>query len=620
MQTKKYLIATLLLPSLAVASEVQNEETIIVSDSRFEEPIISTLSPTVVITQEQIKKMQLTNFADIAKLLPGAEIAVSGGRGQASSVKVRGGSDKDTLILINGVRINSAYNGGFQINVLPVNQIERVEYIRGAKATVYGSQASASIINIITRPGFDETKFNLKGQYGSYKNRQGSVSAKYAISDRQEIKFAGGFEKEKGYNVHPVEGVNESDHHGYQNSNLMLDYQYNFDNPFQIFANLSWNRAESEFDGSYMMYHEYDGNFFENFSYELGTKFITDAFRSFLTLNYQKTDDYQQIQKNPYKEDRSANTPILLRTVNATWANEMPLGDYVTFGAGLDYNSNELKKGSKSYYSPIIAEEDIIKNWAGFTSLQFDLENFQLEGSGRYDHNNQYGGHFTYSVGAGYKFLDSYKLSLIHGSSFRAPSFIELYYPKSMWGEGGNPKLEPEKSNSLELSLSANYDLFQWKLSGYVTNYHDRIAYDMAVGKYESIDKARIRGVELESTFDILSLHNRVSADFKSPRDRHADHDLAYIARRNFKWTTWGSINDFDLSLTFLAASKRYTNTKNDDHLGGYSLWNAAVAYNVNNYFKVNGKIDNIFNKKYEYAAGYKTPETTLAVGFELNY
>ena len=100
MQTKKYLIATLLLPSLAVASEVQNEETIIVSDSRFEEPIISTLSPTVVITQEQIKKMQLTNFADIAKLLPGAEIAVSGGRGQASSVKVRGGSDKDTLILI----------------------------------------------------------------------------------------------------------------------------------------------------------------------------------------------------------------------------------------------------------------------------------------------------------------------------------------------------------------------------------------------------------------------------------------------------------------------------------------------------------------------------------------
>ena len=119
---------------------------------------------------------------------------------------------------------------------------------------------------------------------------------------------------------------------------------------------------------------------------------------------------------------------------------------------------------------------------------------------------------------------------------------------------------------------------------------------------------------------DLSGLEGVISADFKSPRDRHADHDLAYIARRNFKWTTWGSINDFDLSLTFLAASKRYTNTKNDDHLGGYSLWNAAVAYNVNNYFKVNGKIDNIFNKKYEYAAGYKTPETTLAVGFELNY
>ena len=625
MQKLKFL-ATMLLPSLAFASEIQKEDTIIVSDSRFEEPVISTLSPTVVVTQEQIRKMQLTNFVDVVKLLPGVEVAVSGGRGQASSVKVRGGSDKDTLILINGVRINSAYNGGYQINILPVNQIERVEYIRGAKATVYGSQASAAIINIITRPGFDESKLNLKGQYGSYKNRQVSTSAKWAISEQQEIKIAAGTEKEKGYNVHPIEGLNDSDHHGYQNSNFMIDYQYNFDNPFQVFANFSWNRAESEFDGSFVdldhgiLYHEYDGNFFENFSYELGTKFITDTFKSYLTLNYQKTDDYQQIQKNPYKEERSANTPILVRTVNATWANELALGDYVTWGAGIDYNSNELKSGSKSYYSPIEAEENLIKNWAGFTSVQVDYDNFMFEGSGRYDHNNQYGGHFTYSVGAGYRFLDAYKVSLTHGSSFRAPAFIELYYPKSAWGDGGNPRLEPEKSNSVELSLQADWEMFQWKVTGYVSNYRDKINYDLMLSKYENLDKARISGIELETTFDLLSIHNRVSADWKSPRDRVASRDVPFIARRNFKWVAWGSINDFDLSLTFLATSKRYTNTKDASYLGGYSIWNAAVAYNVTDYFKVNGKIDNIFNKKYEYAKGYKTPETTLAVGFELNY
>ena len=74
----------------------------------------------------------------------------------------------------------------------------------------------------------------------------------------------------------------------------MIDYQYNFENPFQVFANFSWNRAESELDNSNVYknkkYHEYDGIFFENFSYELGTKFITDTFKSYLTLNYQKTD------------------------------------------------------------------------------------------------------------------------------------------------------------------------------------------------------------------------------------------------------------------------------------------------------------------------------------------
>ena len=80
MQKLKFL-ATMLLPSLAFASEIQKEDTIIVSDSRFEEPVIATLSPTVVVTQEQIRKMQLTNFVDVVKLLPGVEVAVSGGRG-----------------------------------------------------------------------------------------------------------------------------------------------------------------------------------------------------------------------------------------------------------------------------------------------------------------------------------------------------------------------------------------------------------------------------------------------------------------------------------------------------------------------------------------------------------
>lgn len=613
MNKKQFLATTLLLPSVAFATDLQTEDTIVVSDTRFDEPIISTLAPTMVVTKEQIDKMQISNFTDLAKILPGAEVAVNGGRGQSSSIKVRGGSATDTLILINGVRINSAYNGGYDLSRLPVNQIEKIEYIRGSKATVYGSQASAAIINIITRPDFNDTNASLKAKYGSFKNRQASASVKYAITERQELKVAAGVEKEKGYNTHPIEGMNESDHHGYQNSNVMIDYQYDLDNPFQVFANFSWNRAKAQFDGTYFM-HEYDGNFFENFSYEVGTKFLTDIYKSYLTLNYQKTDDYQQIQLNPIRENKNENTPIHVRTVNATWANELALGDYVTWGFGADYNSNELTSNSKSYYTPIVAEYDLIKDWAGFTSLQIDINNFQIEGSGRYDHNNQYGGHYTYHVGGGYRFLDAYKVSLTHGTSFRSPSFMELYYPYS-----GNGKLNPEKSKSLELTLQGDHDLFQWSLTGYVNNYSERIVYDMDKWMFMNIQKARVKGLELETTFDILSLHNKITADVKSPRNRSDSKDIPYIARRTFKWVTWGTVGDFDLSLTFLSSSKRYQNDYSDD-LGGYSVWNAAVAYNVTDYLKLDGKIDNIFNKKYEYAEGYKTPETSVSVGFELNY
>lgn len=609
----KKLIFSLLVSTSAFASDIQNENVVVVTDSRFEEPLNSISSPTIVVTKEQIKLLQATNFSDIVRLLPGVETYVTGGRGQDSKIQIRGGSATDTLILVNGIRINSQYDGVVLLNHIPVNQIEKIEYIRGVKASVYGSQASAAVINVITRPGYNVDSVNIHAQYGSYKNRLGSVSFEKAITENDQLKIAIGAEKEKGYNVHPIENVNESDHHGFSNYNFMIDYQHKFENSTELFSNFSWNKTEAQFDGSYGTYHEYDGNYFQNFSYELGTKYNSELYKTFFTLNFQKTDDYQQINKSPLHEDKAANTPIYLKSFNMIWANDFSLGDYFTVGAGVDYSHNSLGENSKSYYTRIEPKNRIFNDVGIFVSGNLDYSGLLAEISARYDHHTQYGGRYTYQGGVGYQY-DDYKLFVRHGTSFTAPNFMQLYYPYY-----GNGELNPEKSKSFEVILEGKQSLFDWKISSYLNNYSDRIIFDMYSYTYQNISKARIRGVEFEVNFDIFSIKNFVSADIKSPKNKSTNEDIPYVARRTFKWTALGSISDFDVSLGFMFFDHRYQNSYTDN-LGGYSLWNIGLGYNISENFKVSAKANNVFNKKYENSKGYKSPEANYSIGFDLNF
>lgn len=132
-----------------------------VTASRFSEPTSSNLAPVTVLTRHDIEIINPKSFTDIARRLPGVEVIRNGGRGQSSSVATRGGSAVDTLVLLDGVKLNSSYSGSVDISTIPVSNIERVEYIRGARATVYGSQATAAVINIITRPEMGEKSGKL---------------------------------------------------------------------------------------------------------------------------------------------------------------------------------------------------------------------------------------------------------------------------------------------------------------------------------------------------------------------------------------------------------------------------------------------------------------------------
>jgi len=161
-----------------------------------------------------------------------------------------------------------------ELNNLPLNQVERIEYIRGARATIYGSDAIGGVINIITRPdqGTNQHKFNLGA--GSHKQRQAAFSSASQVGDAGQIKVAGGFDDETGYNVHPIAGVNDGDKHGHWFRNIA---QYD-----RSSAASAWGPA----------FHQRNETWTENQSYQLGSRYHDERYLSELRGAFSKQDAY----------------------------------------------------------------------------------------------------------------------------------------------------------------------------------------------------------------------------------------------------------------------------------------------------------------------------------------
>lgn len=176
----KTLLAAALLPTAAFAQQltIPVNPTMVVTATRVAQSASTVLAPVNVVTRDEIDRLQAQTVTDVVKTLPGVEVVSNGGRGQLSSLRVRGGTSSQTLVLVDGVRSASLTAGMTELNNLPLNQVERIEYIRGARATIYGSDAIGGVINIITRPdqGTNQHKFNLGA--GSHKQRQAAFSTR----------------------------------------------------------------------------------------------------------------------------------------------------------------------------------------------------------------------------------------------------------------------------------------------------------------------------------------------------------------------------------------------------------------------------------------------------------
>ncbi len=577
-------------------------ERLVVIGDRFAQAPDSVLAPVTVIDRATLDRMQAKSLAEVLRTLPSVAVNQYGGRGQSATVSVRGATSAQTLVLIDGMRSASGAIGPVNINAFPVAQIERIEFIRGARASVYGSEAMSGVINIITREGAEGTELTLGA--GSFDRVEATARHQQALAGGT-LKAVLAYEDEAGYNVHPVPGVNDGDRHGFTGRSALLSYLNPASDRVELYGALRWFENQSQYDNSSLGnpewglpdWRERKENWVQSLDLQLEARYRGERWQSQLQAQASDSQSYDY----PEQLDReSAPDFAHLRQHNLAWLNRYRLTEAVSLSAGWDWRRESLR-GDSRYLDWMtgapqpFAEGSLKRDNSGLFALaRWANAGHSVEASVRSDDNGQFGRHNTWQLGGRWAAHPRLALVAMAGTAFRAPSFYDLYYPGF-----SNPDLRPESSENLELALEGNWPGLEWRLGGFRQQAEDLIQFDLASNRPENLGRAVIEGLELEATFDTGPLRHQLSYGWRYSEDRGTGNQLVASARHNGKWDLSADWRRLNLSGSLIYRGSRYGDAANSVALPPYMLVGLAASYALTDALSIRLRVENLFDEDY---------------------
>lgn len=589
--------AALLFPSLVPAQTV-TQEPIIVTATRTARTVDETLASVTVITREDIERTQAKSVAELLTSEPGLDAAVNGGYGKTTSLYLRGTNSDHTLVLIDGVKINSATSGIASWQYLPVEQIERIEIVRGPRSSLYGADAIGGVVQIFTRTPTERFRAGAEAGYGTYGTSR--VAADVAgANGATRFSLAGSHFNTDGIDVKTASAGNEGDRDGYRNESVSARLSHRFTGGAELEAHALRTQGFTEFDGTPNQ-----------------TAFNQDV--TGVRLRLTPSDNWQMKLDAGNSRDYadSFRNGGFYSTFNtnrntAAWQNDVTVGKDQLLTLGLDYQDDRV--GSTTIYS-----EKERANRGGFVQHQGRFGNHDLLVSWRQDDNEQFGTNDTGNLAWGYVLNPSLRARLSWGTAFKAPTFNQLYFPNY-----GTATLRPEESESYEAGLRGKTAWGNWDVRAYQTNVDNLIATVLVGSNYvaQNVDKARIKGVEAEIGMHFAGWNTRAGLALMDPRDTGRDKVLNRRAKRSLKLEADRAFGVWRLGATLLVQGHRYDDVNNTVRLGGYGLLNLRAQYDLSKQWVVRANLDNAFGKAYQTVNTYNSPGRSVFVslGYRVN-
>ena len=600
----KTLLAAALLPTAAFAQQmtIPVNPTMVVTANRVEQPASTVLAPVMVIERAEIEARQVQSLPDLLKTLPGVQITTLGGRGHVSSLFIRGTNSNHSLVLMNGRPVAAMVAGTPDLSQIPLDNIERIEYIRGPRAAVYGANAIGGVINLISKTSAKNgSETHLKGGVGSHGYGQGQVRTVQALGEQTDMNLLVGYERTDGFDV--VAGAQQPDRDGFDSLNGQFGLNHAFNDAWSADFNAQGYDNQTEMDDPYM---SSDQSRVQAFQYDGGLKYQSGALSSQLEASYGENKLKSWWESN----GESSAEPIHTGLTRFSWINNWSGVEGLSLTGGADWQQEQMKSDSRSYGQSFNAPDR--DNTGLFAVASYRWQALLGELSGRTDDNDQYGRNNTWSAAAGLDINENHNIRLSYGTAFKAPTFLDLYYPGYE-----NPDLKPEESKNLELDFSGRYTAWDWSVNLYRNEIENLISCQSAFStcKPGNTD-AEIRGVEVALGLETGPLHHDLSFDYTKTEDKNeGDQQLLRRAKQKASWLTQAQLGPVDLSTELLYVGKR--DDKNFSSfpaervvLGSYTLVNLGASYEVLPQLTLGGRIDNLFDRDYVPAYGYASAGT----------
>lgn len=609
---KAILVASTALSAAPALLADDSVEEFVITAGRRVQPVTEVAKSVSVLGENDLKIGQYTYVVDALQTLPGVAINQNGTFGGVATVSIRGAATDQTVVLIDGVQVNdpSSVGGAFDFSNLNPNGIERIEVLRGPQAVLYGSDAMAGVINIITKKGDEGFGGDAFAEYGAFDSLRLGGNA-HGGTERLGFNLSAAYQETDGISAaDKADGNVEPD--AYETLNLRGKVHAKLNDSARLELTASYTDSEND----------YDGFAFDGTTFALGdtddsstSEEFSIAGRGFFDLFDGRLSNTVSVELSSIERENFSAGVFSYgakgERFNLDYLAVLQVADGWTVTAGAQHE--EVKAES--------VDPNTISTDSLFGLVSFDgIEGLTLSGGLRVDDHETFGSTTNGELNASYLFASTgTQLTAAWSEGFKAPTIFQLTY--SCCGFAANPNLNPERSDAWEVGIKQ--PLLDGRMTIGATYFNqdtdDLVTFDFLAG-YQNISRATAEGVELfldaalTDALDLTANYTHTKAEDVAAGTRLArrPEDQAFVA------LNWRPIEKLSTNI-----SVTYNGDELDSSGAMVASWTRVdlrASFDLTESLSLYGRIDNLFDEDYQQVLGYGTPGISAFAGIRARF
>jgi len=615
--------------NVSVGVAPNSMDPVIVTATRTPTKSIDVLADNVYIGPEEISQAGQSSLVELLQRQKGITISSYGTGGSAASVFLRGTTNNQTLVLIDGIRADDSFNGGANWPALPLNIIDHIEVVFGPQSSMYGADAIGGVIQIFTKTGDGPAQIGASLGYGTYGTSISQASISGSTEGEQKVRYSlsGSQTLSMGFNTiasNNIDGLKPGNRTGYVQDSMTGKISQEWGKGQEVGLQFLQSRLNNQLPGLDPQegYQQIQNQISQLGTYSIYSRNqINEVWQSFVQVSAQTNNGLthspqSQSGYGPY--DSTLNQ----RQNTYTWQNDVAIGkDILQILAERRtqvVSSNQLNYNSSDYPFPMLGFNQTRDTNSSAISYQLNrgsnISNFSV----RNDSITGYGPQTTGAASYGYFLTKDWRTNINYGTGFRAPTFNDLYYPGY-----GNTAVLPEKSKNTEAGVhyeKAGSDAHLVAFSNSISNLIQTTKINCPLGTGSSgcasnVSSAKITGASLSGSQALFNFIIKASFTQQNPVNQGTDTTLVKQAKRYGNVAVEYIHSNLTTGVEGTASGRRYDYLGSNTGMGGYALYNLYANYSFEKDWSLFARWNNIFNKDYQLSYGYNTPGSNVFAG-----